>query len=341
MSVQMLWFLPVLALMSGLFSMVPTLTRPDLFFAVTVAPEFRKTSEGLRILRRFRIIVWSCTLIAVALQWTSSMPLAALLILAAGYIGALVSSHGRALAYAATPSPVVELDLSMPEEGLPGGAIAALLPLLFLAALGAWVGFRWDGLPQKFPVHWSTRGVDRWVPTTPGTVFGFLVVQALVCLLLIGIAWGLLHWSRRISTTGPRAIGERHFRRRIVLLLIVTEYFVPFPAWFAFFQPSATAVNVWGLALTTVVIAFSVALIRGGQGGSRATVAAGAAPMGDRTPDSCWKWGLFYVNPADPSILIEKRFGIGYTVNFGNRWSWVVLTLVLVPLAVALIFLRS
>jgi uncharacterized membrane protein len=43
--------------------------------------------------------------------------------------------------------------------------------------------------------------------------------------------------------------------------------------------------------------------------------------VGDRTPDACWRWGLFYVNPADPSILIEKRFGIGYTLNFGNRWT--------------------
>jgi uncharacterized membrane protein len=62
--------------------------------------------------------------------------------------------------------------------------------------------------------------------------------------------------------------------------------------------------------------------------------------VGDRTPDACWKWGLCYVNPADPSILIEKRFGVGYTLNFGNRWTWVVLALLLVPVAAGLILLR-
>jgi uncharacterized membrane protein len=49
---------------------------------------------------------------------------------------------------------------------------------------------------------------------------------------------------------------------------------------------------------------------------------------------------MFYVNPADPSILVEKRFGIGYTVNLGNRWSWVALVVVLVPAALGVIFLR-
>lgn len=28
--------------------------------------------------------------------------------------------------------------------------------------------------------------------------------------------------------------------------------------------------------------------------------------------------GAFYINRDDPSIFVEKRFGIGYTINFGN-----------------------
>jgi len=44
---------------------------------------------------------------------------------------------------------------------------------------------------------------------------------------------------------------------------------------------------------------------------------------GDGTPDECWKLGMFYFNPADPAIFVEQRFGIGYTVNFANRATWV------------------
>jgi uncharacterized membrane protein len=89
------------------------------------------------------------------------------------------------------------------------------------------------------------------------------------------------------------------------------------------------------------MLVFAVNLIHLGQGGSRAVVPEQAASEGDRTPDACWKWGVFYFNPADPAILIEKRFGIGYTLNFGNRWSWgVMAVLILVPLALAGLLLR-
>jgi uncharacterized membrane protein len=49
----------------------------------------------------------------------------------------------------------------------------------------------------------------------------------------------------------------------------------------------------------------------------------------DSTPDCCWKKdGIYYVNRADPALFVEKRVGVGYTPNFGNPWSWVLLTVV-------------
>ena len=52
------------------------------------------------------------------------------------------------------------------------------------------------------------------------------------------------------------------------------------------------------------------------------------AGVGARPPDEKWN-RLFYSNSDDPSLLVPKRYGIGYTLNFGNRWSWVVLLLIL------------
>jgi Family of unknown function (DUF5808) len=51
-----------------------------------------------------------------------------------------------------------------------------------------------------------------------------------------------------------------------------------------------------------------------------------------RPPDDGWK-GMFYSNAEDPALLVPKRFGIGYTLNFGNPWSWCVLALLLVMAA--------
>lgn len=63
------------------------------------------------------------------------------------------------------------------------------------------------------------------------------------------------------------------------------------------------------------------------------------APLGDRTADEHWKLGLIYYNPADPALFIEKRFGIGYTMNMARPVVWVMLTALLVlPLLLILLF---
>lgn len=39
----------------------------------------------------------------------------------------------------------------------------------------------------------------------------------------------------------------------------------------------------------------------------------------DPDEETHWKYGVIYFNKDDPSIFVEKRFGIGETLNFA-RW---------------------
>jgi hypothetical protein len=58
-------------------------------------------------------------------------------------------------------------------------------------------------------------------------------------------------------------------------------------------------------------------------------------PIGDRTADSHWIGGLIYFNPTDPAVFVERRMGIGWTLNFGNLWSWTsLITVAAIVLAV-------
>jgi len=50
-----------------------------------------------------------------------------------------------------------------------------------------------------------------------------------------------------------------------------------------------------------------------------------------------YKWGLFYVNPDDPKIWIEKPVGVGWTLNFARPASWFFLVLMPALLAVMLV----
>jgi uncharacterized membrane protein len=88
--------------------------------------------------------------------------------------------------------------------------------------------------------------------------------------------------------------------------------------------------------LGVTLVAFA-AYIRMGQGGSRLVDPTEyQPPVGDHTPDDAWKWGLIYYNPDDSALIVEKRFGLGYTFNFANRWAWVLLAVLLLPAVLAL-----
>ena len=56
---------------------------------------------------------------------------------------------------------------------------------------------------------------------------------------------------------------------------------------------------------------------------------------GPRPPDDAWR-GVFYSNPEDRALLVPKRFGIGYTLNFGHPWCWAVLVLLVFLLVLPL-----
>jgi uncharacterized membrane protein len=83
-----------------------------------------------------------------------------------------------------------------------------------------------------------------------------------------------------------------------------------------------TVVLIVALVVATVWLMFYV-----GQGGSRLARAGDQAEshQARMDDDSLWKLGLFYVNRDDRAILVEKRFGVGYTLNLGRPLVWWIL----------------
>ena len=76
-----------------------------------------------------------------------------------------------------------------------------------------------------------------------------------------------------------------------------------------------------------------------GQGGNRIPSpqrpdSPSTGAVGDRTEDRFWKLGVFYFNRNDPSVMVERRFGIGYTVNFARPVAWVIALLPVLALIV-------
>lgn len=53
-----------------------------------------------------------------------------------------------------------------------------------------------------------------------------------------------------------------------------------------------------------------------------------------RDDDRYWYGGIIYNNPDDPALFVEKRYGLGWTLNFGNPQAKLILIGLLVVILV-------
>lgn len=57
-----------------------------------------------------------------------------------------------------------------------------------------------------------------------------------------------------------------------------------------------------------------------------------------RDDDRYWYAGFFYNNPDDPALFVPKRFGLGWTLNFGHPQArWIMLGMLLIFLVCGVI----
>ena len=94
-------------------------------------------------------------------------------------------------------------------------------------------------------------------------------------------------------------------------------------------ETTSLVTGVWwigGAFLVTMVTSLFRIMTRHGQGGALQEHASADAPLtGGLADDAHWVWGMFYVDRDDPSLMVEKRFGLGYSLNYGNRNALVIL----------------
>jgi uncharacterized membrane protein len=336
--------------------LMPALTRADLAFAITVRPSFRSSRDGRRIIGRYRLQVILQTLIAVALVLSGLGPLTALLAGIAWQTGGLllaflVARH-QVVPHAVAPDTRRDADLAPRTPRLPGGALLQAGPFVVLAAVAALLRWRWDALPERFPVHWGADGQpNRWSERTLLGVYAPLLIGLAVITGLLILAMVLVRTSRPAESGGRSANAERRFRGSTLGVVLACEYFLAASLGWAGVLPLTLSGNLTGPPGMTVVLALSLlfvvivtaALGRLGQSGARLSATSEeAAPAGDRSPDRFWRAGLFYVNPDDPALFVPKRFGLGYTLNFGRPGAWLVLLVLLaLPASAAWIAIAS
>jgi uncharacterized membrane protein len=301
------------------------------FFGVTVRPDFRRTDVARACLRWYRVVLLGAVAATIGLSLTISraVPLAALLISAVS-TGAWLVTRRRVLPYAVPSDPVRHAVLTPRDTVIPGGVLILVGPFV-IVALGALVVLaNWDAIPARIPT--LQRGSDRTVAKTATAVFQPFVFTGALLVAFTAQTQLLMRRTRQIAAGGPSLEAERRFKRRTALYSVAATYLMAtgptaFATWRVLGADGPTmAEAVWIAAVVGLSAIATIWMLRDGQGGQR-KVPEAAAVTGDATPDTAWKGGLLYFNPADSTVFVERRMGVGWSLNFGSVWAWVLLGL--------------
>jgi uncharacterized membrane protein len=300
-------------LMSLMMFLLPHLTRREILFGVVLPADFRSHPEGRHAIHVFQRAVSIPALAGFIIipllgaRFPAASMLASMTTILVGFTAFIIQNR-KLRAFGLQHQPVRELELTGEPERLPRFVWLALVPMLIFAAIAVYLHLHWDSIPDRRPIHWGLDGQpDRWAERSFRGVYGPIILAAEMTLWLFGFALAVWYGARR----------SEPLRRPALTVFIVLTWVFALLMPGGTVQPLIRLPAVVPVALAMAVILSSVIYLIKKNRESRGPV--------DPTPNECWKGGILYYNPNDPVLFVGRRDGAGFTLNMGNRWSWIVI----------------
>ena len=378
-SLILMAFLVAIVFLSGaILAATPWFMKKNECFAVTIPESAQADERFLTFRKRYAAAVLAVTLIcAVALGAVSNVTLGKMgsasdsdslnAILAAAIVAAatipLVASFALMLHYRKKVKAIkreegwkAERDEAVAligfEEAPAPPSLAwnvVYVPIVLITlALGLAL---YPSTPDLVPTHIDFAGnVNQWTPKGPALIAFPLLVEVFMAACFVFSHWMTIRSKKDVDPARPAisAYAYGAFARAecilllvggsvltavlgIVMILMMTE--------FLSMLVTMVLIIVATLVFVGATIAFSVVY---GQSGSR--LVKRLEENGDIIADNDerWKAGIFYWNKDDASLILPKRFGVGWTMNWARPAAWVIvggITLVSIAFVAACVLL--
>ena len=317
----------------------PAIFRPTNLFGVTVAPNAARQPEGQAIIRRWHVGVVLIGLVGVGLTLIP-LPLdrvelllvrsGVMLLVVLGQVVRYIMAHHQAQALAVPEaSGVHEASLAVRPRQTLIPWWWELLPLGLIGATAFILAQQYASAPAIIPIHWNLNDqVDRTTAKTIGSFFLMVWIQLGLFVLLTSIT-ATVGVTRIGNNASPGSQQYRmamarflFFAKSMIILLLGTMGLLLANSSVTNTAPKTVTLFA-SLGVVVVILAVGAfVFFRYGQSGWRIDARVGTVSPADNMPDSAWKGGIIYYNPRDPALFVERRSGMGFTLNFGHRGSW-------------------
>lgn len=199
----------------------------------------------------------------------------------------------------------------------------------------------WDVIPDPVPTHFGITGeADEYSPKGFGAVFMLNIVQLVLIAVFLLVNMSIRQARQQLDPAQPEASREKQLRFRkansvfiyalslFVVVMLGLGQSVTLYGWpTGHFSPA-----ILGLPALLILAVFGFVWYVARQGLDE----AGSSPHVKE--DEAWRGGFFYYNKADPALMVEKRYGVGWTINFAHPLGVLIfVAMLLVPIAIVVL----
>lgn len=366
MKVELVVMAVGLFVMFGLImGLTPFFSRKNIFYGVTIPETFQKAEKLIAYKKHF--LWWNLiagVLIALPVFWLSNMADSEKVIslyLTIGIFGLLLLSGGLFLWYrqkVITYKSTLSLDEGDQEKVgiivdtnfrkhqvvlsnylLIGSNLAIVLLVIVLTSLN------YQRIPNQIITKWDFNGTPvQWMTKSWRTIFMLPVLQIFMMMIFGFANYSFKKARPSIDFKHPEVsvLQNQAFRYAWSVMMLVIS--LATQLLFALIQFGMMFDSMSKINFPVVVVFYVATILIGslylsfkyGQSGSRYKVnGTEIQTVSSYDEDQQWKLGVFYFNPEDPGIWVEKRVGIGTTMNMARWQSWVfLLTILIVPILI-------
>ncbi|GIN63592.1 membrane protein [Robertmurraya siralis] len=352
-------FLFIAIIIAGIQTTIPFLVNRSIIFGVTIPENYLRNETLLSYKKKYSLFVsvFSLILLTSYLLWALFQPVTQEQIVLIGtfleFAIILFSFalyfyfHGKTMRLKKINHwtenlkniKVADLSARAHDEMLPWQVY--LLPMIITVGVMIYTTIQYDLLPQQIPTHWGVNGEpDAFTEKTMLSVLLLPLTLLIMQLMFLGLHVGTKKSGIKVNSESTEVSRQRQLTLRkysswfmffiSMLLTMLISYFqlqTIHPTIF-----SATAMFLVPLGFLVLILVSAIVFAVKVGLSDKKTAPQIQEKIVDSNEDSYWKGGLFYFNKNDPSIFVEKRFGIGWTINFANPLGYLIVFLPLIAI---------